>query len=122
MPDLELIAEPDDMVIVFDPDEDAVRAAGRRGCLTIGICPHVEAEWTFVPPTDDPFVAQELVETLYHVLWELVHVFFDHRGLLEGRTEGTVHDPGASSFLYPFLGEREDDLDTVRGGRARAPC
>ena len=24
-------------------------------------------------------------ETLYHVLWELVHVFFDHRGLLEGR-------------------------------------
>ena len=28
---------------------------------------------------------QELVETLYHVLWELVHVFFDHRGLLEGR-------------------------------------
>ena len=75
--------------------------AGRRGCLTIGICPHVEAEWTFVPPTDDPFVAQELVETLYHLLWELVHVFFDHRGLLEGRTEGTVHDPGASSFLYP---------------------
>ena len=28
---------------------------------------------------------QELVETLYHVLWELVHVFFEHRGLLEGR-------------------------------------
>ena len=111
--DLELIVEPDDMVFVLDPDEDAVRAADRRGCLTIGICPHVEAEWSFLPPTDDPFVAQELVETLYHLLWELVHVFFDHRGLLEGRTEGTVHDPGASSFLYPFLGEREDDLDTV---------
>jgi D-sedoheptulose 7-phosphate isomerase len=111
--DMELIAEPDDMVLVLDPDEAAVQAAGRRGCLTIGICPHVEADWTFVPPTDDPFVAQELVETLYHLLWELVHVFFDHRGLLEGRTEGTVHDAGASSFLYPFLGERENDLDTV---------
>ena len=31
-------------------------------------------------PPSDPFVAQELVETAYHVLWELVHVFFEHRG------------------------------------------
>jgi D-sedoheptulose 7-phosphate isomerase len=58
-------------------------------------------------------VAQELVETLYHLLWELVHVFFDHRGLLAGRAEGTVHDTGASSFLYPFLAEREADLESV---------
>jgi D-sedoheptulose 7-phosphate isomerase len=111
--DLALIARPDDMAIIFDPDEQAVLAAGRRGCLTIGFCPHAPAEWNFVPPTDDPFVAQELAETLYHVLWELVHVFFDHRGLLEGRSEGTVHDAGASSFLYPFLAERERDLDAV---------
>ncbi len=62
---------------------------------------------------EDPFIAQELVETLYHVLWELVHVFFEHRGLLAGRAERAVHDAGASSFLYPFLGEREDDLETV---------
>ena len=33
---------------------------------------------------------QELAETLYHVLWELVHVFFDHRGLLEGRERRDV--------------------------------
>lgn len=26
----------------------------------------------------DPLVAQEVSETLYHVLWELVHVFLDH--------------------------------------------
>ena len=77
---------------------------------------------------------QELVETLYHLLWELVHVFFDHRGLLEGRTERRVHDTGASSFLYPFLGEQETDLEAVvadvresvlheggRGGRSCAP-
>jgi D-sedoheptulose 7-phosphate isomerase len=111
--DLELVAEPDDIVFVFDPDEDAARAAGRRGCLTIAICPHVEADWVFVPPTPDPLVAQELVETLYHVLWELVHVFFDHRGLLEGRSAGTAHDAGASSFLYPFLSEGETDLESV---------
>jgi D-sedoheptulose 7-phosphate isomerase len=58
-------------------------------------------------------VRQEVVETAYHVLWELVHVFFEHRGLLEGRTEQRVHDVGASSFLYPFLGEQEHDLDAV---------
>ena len=47
------------------------------------------------------------------MLWELVHVFFDHRGLLEGRAARPVHDAGASSFLYPFLAEQEDDLETV---------
>ena len=41
------------------------------------------------------------------MLWELVHVFFEHRGLLEGRETGPVHDTGASSFLYPFLSESE---------------
>jgi D-sedoheptulose 7-phosphate isomerase len=109
---IRLLAEPDDIVIAFDAEESAIRMARRRGCLTIAFCP-TQAEWEFLPPTDDPFVAQELVETLYHVLWELVHVFLDHRGLLEGRTEGTVHDAGASSFLYPFLAERENDVETV---------
>ena len=47
------------------------------------------------------------------MLWELVHVFFEHRGLLEGRSERRCHDAGASSFLYPFLAEREHDLDAV---------
>jgi D-sedoheptulose 7-phosphate isomerase len=42
-----------------------------------------------------------------------VHVFFEHRGLLAGRTAGSVHDSGASAFLYPFLSEGEDDLDAV---------
>ena len=53
------------------------------------------------------------METLYHVLWELVHVFFDHRGLLEGRTRVKRTTPAASSFLYPFLAEGETDLQAV---------
>ena len=57
--------------------------------------------------------ARSSTETLYHVLWELCHVFFDHRGLLEGRAAKAVHDTGASSFLYPFLGETEHDLEAV---------
>ena len=115
---LELIARADDIAIAFgagDDDGEAARAlaaAHDRGCLTIAFSP-AGAEWEFEPPTADPFIAQELVETLYHVLWELVHVFFEHRGLLEGRDERRTHDAGASSFLYPFLDERERDLEPV---------
>jgi D-sedoheptulose 7-phosphate isomerase len=86
--------------------------ARERGCLTIAFS-DAGADWEFSPPAADPSVRQELVETLYHVLWELVHVFFEHRGLLEGREAKRVHDTGASSFLYPFLAEAETDLDAV---------
>jgi D-sedoheptulose 7-phosphate isomerase len=110
-----LVAERDDILIAFgDQVATTVAAARARRMLTIGFgCG--AAEWEFDPPSGDPFVRQELVETLYHVLWELVHVFFDHRGLLEGRDAGPVHDSGASSFLYPFLAEQETDLDAVVG-------
>jgi D-sedoheptulose 7-phosphate isomerase len=91
---------------------EALALARARGCLTIAFAP-LGAEWELEPPSEDPFVRQEVVETLYHVLWELVHVFFEHRGLLEGRTAQPVHDVGASSFLYPFLGEQEHDLGAI---------
>jgi D-sedoheptulose 7-phosphate isomerase len=108
-----LIAAPDDVAMGFGADcEDAVAVARGRGCLTIAFAP-AGAEWEFEPPRTDPDIRQELIETLYHVLWELVHVFFEHRGLLEGRSERRAHDAGASSFLYPFLDERESDLDAV---------
>jgi D-sedoheptulose 7-phosphate isomerase len=108
------LCEPGDIALGFGPGVEAAMGVARaRGCLTVGFRPRSGAEWELVPPTDDPSIAQELVETLYHVLWELVHVFFDHRGLLEGRTARAVHDTGASSFLYPFLGEQEHDLEAV---------
>jgi D-sedoheptulose 7-phosphate isomerase len=120
----DLVAEPADIVLAFgDQDDDprlaeAVALTRARGCLTVAFgVPG--AEWVLAPPGADAFVRQELVETAYHVLWELVHVFFEHRGLLQGRSARPVHDAGASSFLYPFLGEQEDDLegvvDDVRG-------
>jgi D-sedoheptulose 7-phosphate isomerase len=103
---LDALAEPDDMVIAFDPREEALAAATERGALTIAFCPETAADWVFVPATADPFVAQELVETLYHFLWEHVHVFLEHSG---GQSRGA----GASSFLYPFLGEQQSDLGAV---------
>jgi len=114
---LELVARPDDIVMAFGEANEpelaaALDAAGARGCLTIAFA-SLGAAYELAPPSEDPVVRQELVETLYHVLWELVHVFFEHRGLLAGRTDRRSLDVGASSFLYPFLGEQEDDLEGV---------
>jgi len=101
-----LIVEADDIAMAFGDDvAEAVGVARERGCLTVAFA-SLGAEWEFVPAVADPSIRQELVETLYHVLWELVHVFFDH---LRSNTQGA----GASSFLYPFLGERAGDLDAV---------
>lgn len=124
---LEGLVGPDDIVIGFGLDGPAagaeevaacLRRAAGAGCEVIGFGPGVPeaaAGWSFDPPSADPAVRQELVETLYHVLWELVHVFFDQRGLLEGRAERGRHarDSGAASFLYPFLGEERGDLEAV---------
>jgi len=117
-PQVELVVRPGDIAMAFGADEDggeatsALACARERGCLTIAFSA-CGAEWEFLPPSEDPLVRQELAETLYHLLWELVHVFFDHRGLLEGRTARRTHDSGASSFLYPFLAEEQHDLESV---------
>jgi D-sedoheptulose 7-phosphate isomerase len=111
-----LVAEPDDVAMAFDGEpetREALALARGRGCLTIAYASGAGAEWEFAPPSADPFVRQELAETHYHVLWELVHVFFEHRGLLEGREARRTHDTGRSSFLYPFLAEGEHDLEAV---------
>jgi len=125
---IEAIGEPDDIAIGLslspdDPSEPAVAAgikqAAARGMQTIaltGPSSHArtwEADWLFTCDDRDPFVVQEVHETGYHVLWELVHVFFEHKGLLKGRTAGFVQDSGASGFLYPFLAEAETNLDEV---------
>lgn len=83
-----------------------VASVRREHDTVISFEPLVVGDERFEPPSDDPFVRQELCETLYHVLWELVHVFFDH---LAGSAAGA----GASAFLYPFLEQEEQSLDTV---------
>jgi len=117
---VELLAEPDDIVIAFgcfgeggEEVRAALAAARDRGCLTLAFEADAGAEWELDPGAEDPSVRQELTETAYHVLWETVHVFFEHRGLLEGREAGPRHDSGAAGFLYPFLSEGEADLDGV---------
>jgi len=107
---LPVLLQPEDMVMGFafpEADESverAVRAARERGALTFSLTGDV-GEYSFAPPDSDPFVIQEVIEVLYHVLWETVHVYFEHR------EQG--HDVGNSSFLYPFLGRGEQPLEEV---------
>ncbi len=117
---VDLLADRRDIAIAFGLAEEggdevaaALAAARRLGCLSVAFEPGSGAEWELVPPVDDPFVAQELVETTYHLLWELVHVFFDHLGPPGGGEPPASHDPGAAGFLYPFLTDSERDLDAV---------
>src|SRR5215210_4363702 len=107
---LPVLLQPEDMVMGFafpEADESverAVRAARERGALTFSLTGDV-GEYSFAPPDSDPFVIQEVIEVLYHVLWETVHVYFEHR------EQG--HDVGNSSFLYPFLGKGQQPLEEV---------
>jgi D-sedoheptulose 7-phosphate isomerase len=117
-PQVALEAEADDIAMAFGAQPDilaALAAARERGCLTIAFTRDSGAEWEFDldGAVADPLIRQEIAETLYHTLWEHVHIFLDNRGLLEGRAARPVHDSGASSFLYPFLGQQETDLDAI---------
>ena len=92
------------MVMGFGPPEgDAevrlalARAAG-RGAMTFAL-PGTSGSYAIPAADADAFVHQELIEILYHTLWETVHVFFEHREL--------GHEVGAAGFLYPFLGREK---------------
>src|SRR5215203_4195006 len=107
---LPVVLRPEDMVMGFAyPDVDeaverALRTARRRGAMTFALTGEA-GEYSFSPPDGDSFVVQEVFEVLYHVLWETVHVYFEHR------EQG--HDVGNSSFLYPFLGTGQQPLEEV---------
>jgi D-sedoheptulose 7-phosphate isomerase len=99
---LEAILRPEDMVMGFGPPEGDSEAealldgAGKRGAMTL---------YVFRTATQDPFLHQEMIEILYHTLWETVHVFFERREL--------GHDAGDAGFLYPFLGSEKQDVTGV---------
>jgi D-sedoheptulose 7-phosphate isomerase len=109
-PWLDAIVRPEDMVMGFGPPEgdpeidDALRSARARGAMTFAL-PGAEGSYAMRPPSRDPFIHQELVEILYHTLWETVHVFFEHREL--------GGDVGDSAFLYPFLAEKKQQTNDV---------
>jgi D-sedoheptulose 7-phosphate isomerase len=109
-PWLEAILQPDDMVMGFGPPEGdsevaaALASTRSRGAMTFAL-PGSDGSYTLQPPIDDPFIHQELIEILYHTLWETVHVFFEHRELGQ--------DVGQAAFLYPFLGQHKQETGAL---------
>jgi D-sedoheptulose 7-phosphate isomerase len=100
-PWLEAILHPEDIVMGFGPPEGdpevwaTLQEARLKDAMTFAL-PGIEGSYAVDAATEDPFMHQEMIEVLYHTLWETVHVFFEHREL--------GHEVGASGFLYPFLG------------------
>ncbi|MGC2767814.1 MAG: SIS domain-containing protein [Candidatus Acidiferrum sp.] len=110
-PWLKTLARADDIVMGFGPPEGdpevwaSLDAARQRHAMTFAL-PGVAGSYFCSPGIQDPFIHQELIEILYHTLWETVHVFFEHREL--------GHDVGEAGFLYPFLGkEKQETIDIV---------
>jgi D-sedoheptulose 7-phosphate isomerase len=109
-PWLETILHPEDIVMGFGPPQgdDEVRSAlafaDARNALTFAL-PGLEGSYAVEAFTDDPFIHQEMIEVLYHTLWETVHVFLEHQEL--------GHDVGNAGFLYPFLGQEKQETGSL---------
>ncbi len=103
-PWLDAILRPEDIVMGFGPPEGdpeiwaALQQADLRKAMTFAL-PGLSGTYSVEAATQDHFIHQEMIEILYHTLWETVHVFFEHREL--------GHDVGQAGFLYPFLGSEK---------------
>ena len=109
-PWLQAILRPDDIVMGFGPPEGdtevwaALDWAYSRGAMTFAL-PGPTGSFALQTAIRHPFIHQELVEVLYHTMWETVHVF------LEDREFG--QDVGQSEFLYPFLGRARQETSSL---------
>lgn len=92
---LKILARPQDIALGFSLDGSdrnviaALETARQLGLLTLGLAGgeaeglrKMDVDFAFIVPSHDPLAIQETHETLYHILWELVHIFFEHEGLL----------------------------------------
>ena len=94
---LELHGAPGDIALGLSPDgrcANVLRAleyAHEHGMCTVAmvggagggpIAASTAVDHVLRARTDDPLVVKEVQVTTYHILWELVHVFFEQPGLL----------------------------------------
>jgi D-sedoheptulose 7-phosphate isomerase len=96
---IRFLAEPADIALGLSTDGECANVvrglaqAGELGMLRVAlvgsdggrIAREGLADHVLVARSDDPRVVKEVHVTTYHVLWELVHVFFEHPGVLKAR-------------------------------------
>ena len=132
---LDVLGAPEDIALGVSADGDCrnvlrgLEAAHDAGMLTVAlvgagggaIAASPAVDHCFVVASDNPRIVKEVHVTTYHVLWELVHVFFDQPGLLGG-TDGAVEQPatGGVESLYPFLYAGSSNLPAVLADVSRS--
>ena len=93
---IRFLADPADIALGISADGNSVsvqaglQAAADLGLLTIAlvggdggrIAAGTAVDHLLLAASDDPRVVKEMHVTTYHVLWELVHVFFEQPGVL----------------------------------------
>src|SRR5215472_5420696 len=93
---IRILADPADIALGISADGESpsvlagLRTARELGLLTIAlagagggqIAASGAAEHLITVASTDPRVVKELQVTTYHILWELVHVFFEQPGVL----------------------------------------
>jgi D-sedoheptulose 7-phosphate isomerase len=98
---LRCLAHPQDIAIAISQDKPSqnvlrgLEVAKQMGLLTIALAGgHSDtmaarsmADHILAAPAEEPQIVKELQVSIYHILWELVHVFFAQPGLL-GPQEG----------------------------------
>ena len=109
-PWLDAILHSDDIVMGFGPPEGDVEVsnaldwAHAQGAMTFAL-PGPTGSFALQTEIRHPFIHQELVEILYHTMWETVHVFLEHREFGQ--------DVGQAEFLYPFLGQSKQETSAI---------
>jgi D-sedoheptulose 7-phosphate isomerase len=90
-----LLASPEDIALGLSVDGNCrnvrrgLATARQLGLLTVALtggdggemARDGAADHVLVARSDDPCIVKEVHVTIYHVLWELVHVFFEQPGL-----------------------------------------
>jgi D-sedoheptulose 7-phosphate isomerase len=93
---IRFLAEPADIALGISTDGNCASVlagllgAREIGMLTIGlvggeggdIAASPAVDHLLIARSDDPRIVKEMHVTAYHVLWELVHVFFEQPGIL----------------------------------------
>ena len=94
---IRFLADPADIALGISVDGNSasvlagLEAASRLGLLTIALAggdggrtaASQAVDHLLVVASGDPRVVKELHVTTYHILWELVHVFFEQPGVLD---------------------------------------
>jgi D-sedoheptulose 7-phosphate isomerase len=89
---LRYLAEPSDIALGILAERNSpsvlagLAAARDKGLLTVALTGKttdgIEADHVLSADSADPRIIKEIQVTIYHILWELVHVFFEQPGVL----------------------------------------